>query len=82
MNGILEPLSVSPIYVYSFALNSSNSSQPSGSINTSRIKLVNLEINPNQIPLDANYTYNFNVFVESLNFIEITSGMGGMKFSI
>lgn len=82
MNGILTPLSVYPIYVYSFALNSSNSIQPSGSINTSRINLVNLELNPNQIPFDANYTYNFNVFVESLNFVEITSGMGGMKFSI
>lgn len=82
INGIMSPLSVSPIYIYSFALNSSNSIQPSGSINTSRINLVNLEINPNSLPADVNYSYNFNVFVESLNFMEIASGMGGMKFAI
>jgi len=82
INGVVSPLSVYPIYMYSFALNSSNTIQPSGTINTSRINMVNLEVNPNQIPTDANYTYNFNVYVESLNFVEIASGMGGMKFSI
>jgi hypothetical protein len=82
INGVLTPLSMYPIYTYSFAINASNLSQPSGSINTSRINLVNLELNPNQIPTDVNYTYNFNVFVESLNFVEIASGMGGMKFAI
>jgi hypothetical protein len=82
INGVVAPLSVYPIYIYSFALNSSNSIQPSGSINTSRINSVNLEVNPYQIPIDANYTYNFNVYVESLNFVEIASGLGGMKFSI
>lgn len=82
INGIVSPLSVYPIYIYSFALDSSNHIQPSGTINTSRINLVNLELNPYSIPTDANYTYNFNVFVESLNFVEIASGMGGMKFSI
>ena len=82
INGVLAPLAMYPIYTYSFAINASNLSQPSGSINTSRINLVNLELNPNQIPTDVNYTYNFNVFVESLNFVEIVSGLGGMKFAI
>ena len=82
INGLVAPLSVAPIYIYSFALNSSNTIQPSGTINTSRINMINLEVNPFPIPIDANYTYNFNIFVESLNFIEIASGMGGMKFAI
>jgi Txe/YoeB family toxin of Txe-Axe toxin-antitoxin module len=81
-NGLLAPLANYPIYVYSFALSSSNPIQPSGTINLSRINLVELEINPYPIPIDANYTYNFNVYVESLNFLEIASGLGGMKFSI
>jgi hypothetical protein len=82
INGVVAPLSAYPIYVYSFALNSSNNIQPSGTINTSRINLVNLEVNPFPIPIDANYTYNFNIYVESLNWVEIASGSGGMKFSI
>jgi hypothetical protein len=82
INGVVSPLSLSPIYVYSFAINSSAKIQPSGTINTSRINLFNLEVNPYPIPLDANYTYNFNIFVESLNFVEIVSGMAGMKYSI
>ena len=76
MNGLLSPLANYPIYVYSFALNSSSSTQPSGTINLSRINLVELEVNPYPIPIDANYTYNFNVYVESLNFLEIASGLG------
>ena len=82
LNGIVAPLSMYPVYVYSFALNSSSSIQPSGTINTSKINSIYLEVNPFSIPSDANYTYNFSIFVESLNFIEIGSGMGGMKFAI
>jgi hypothetical protein len=81
-NGLLASLSNYPIYVFSFALNASSTIQPSGTINLSRINLVDLEINPYPIPLDANYTYNFNVYVESLNFLEISSGLGGMKYSV
>jgi hypothetical protein len=82
LGGILEPVSLSPIYVYSFALNSSVGNQPSGTFNCSKITRTELEINVQQLPADVNYSYNFSVFAESLNFLEIGSGMGGMKFAI
>lgn len=82
LSGLLAPNSLTPIYLYSFALNSSSSSQPSGTINTSKITTIALEIDVQQIPVDANYSYNFSVFAESLNFLEIASGLGGMKYSI
>ena len=82
LNGVMLPNSLYPIYVYSLAMNSASSVQPSGTINTSKISKIDLEVNTQPLPPDANYTYNFLVFAESLNFLEIASGMGGMKYSI
>lgn len=70
-----------PLHVYSFALNASVADQPSGTLNTSRINLLEFDTDVEPIPIGANYTYNLYVFVESLNFLEIASGMGGMKFA-
>jgi hypothetical protein len=63
-------------------LNSNSAVQPSGTINTSKITKLDLEVDVQQLPTDANYTYEFTVFAESLNFLEIASGLGGMKYSI
>jgi len=82
LSGVLEPVSLYPIYVYSFALKGSSSNQPSGTFNSSKITRIELEVNVQQLPADVNYSYNFSVFAESLNFLEIGSGMGGMKFAI
>jgi hypothetical protein len=81
LNGLLSQTALYPIYSYSFALNS-GALQPSGSINTSRISKIDLEVDVQSLPVDANYAYNFTVFAESINFLEIASGLGGMKYSI
>ena len=82
LSGLVEPLAFHPLYVYSFALNSSSTTQPSGTINTSKITKIDLEVDVEPLPTDANYSYNISVYVESINFLEIASGMGGMKFAI
>jgi len=82
LSGVVQPLSFYPLYMYSFALNGSSSTQPSGTINTSRITKIDLEVDVEPLPADANYSYAFSVYVESLNFLEIQSGLGGMRFAI
>ena len=82
LSGILAPNALAPIYLYSFALSSNSAVQPSGTINTSKITKLDLEVDVQQLPTDANYSYEFTVFAESLNFLEIASGLGGMKYSI
>jgi len=82
LGGVLQPNALYPLYLYSFALNSSTTNQPSGSINTSRIAKVDLDLDVEPLPSDANYAYNISLFVESLNFLEIGSGLGGMRFAI
>jgi len=82
LSGALSPMALQPLHVYSFALHSSSANQPSGTINTSKITKVDLDLDVEPLPPDVNYTYNINVFVESLNFLEIGSGMGGMRFAI
>jgi hypothetical protein len=81
LKGLLSPTALYPLYAYSFALNG-GALQPSGSINTSRISKIDLEVDVQTLPADANYSYNFNVFAESINFLDIASGLGGMKYSI
>jgi hypothetical protein len=69
-----------PLYVYSFALNASDAEQPTGTLNTSRINRLEIDVDVEPIPVLANYTYELQVYVETLNFLEITNGMGGLKF--
>ena len=82
LSGVLQPNAAYPVYLYSFALNASAENQPSGTLNTSRITKVDLDLDVEPLPADCNYTYDISVYVESLNFLEIGSGMGGMKFAI
>jgi len=70
-----------PLNVYSFSLNGSSVQQPSGTLNTSRIDRLELDVDVEPIPYLANYTYNLYTFVETLNFLEISSGLGGLKFA-
>lgn len=71
-----------PLYTYSFAKNGSAVEQPTGTLNLSRINRFELDIDVEPIPPFARYTYDLYVFVETLNFLEIASGMGGLKFAI
>ena len=70
-----------PLQAYSFALNASSIEQPSGTLNTSRIDRLEIDVDVYPIPYLANYTYNLYTFVETLNFLEISSGLGGLKFA-
>ena len=70
-----------PIHTYSFALNGSEIEQPTGTLNTSRIDRLEMDVDVESIPIGARYTYELDVFVETLNFLEISSGLGGLKFA-
>jgi len=69
------------IPVFSFSLNSP-STQPAGSINTSRIRNFQVEVDVYPLPQNTTYTYNLYMYVESYNFFEVVSGMGGKRFAI
>jgi len=70
-----------PIHTYSFALRGSESDQPTGTLNTSRIDRLEMDVDVESIPVGARYTYELDVFVETLNFVEISAGLGGLKFA-
>lgn len=70
-----------PLHTYSFALNASSVEQPDGTLNTSRIDRLEIDVDVEPIPFLARYTYDLYVFVETLNFLEISSGLGGLKFA-
>uniref|UniRef100_A0A6C0KW15 Major capsid protein N-terminal domain-containing protein n=1 Tax=viral metagenome TaxID=1070528 RepID=A0A6C0KW15_9ZZZZ len=69
------------ILVYPFSLQSPTT-QPDGSINSSRIKVFQLDLNVFPLPSNTFYQYNINVYVESLNWVSIASGMGGLKYAL
>lgn len=70
-----------PLYAYSFSLDPADAEQPRGTLNTSRIDRLELDLDVFPIPVGANYTYELQIYVEILNFLEISSGLGGLKFA-
>lgn len=77
LKGIPDP----EILVYPFSLQSPTT-QPDGSINSSRIKSFQLDLNVFPLPPNSLYQYNITVYVESLNWVSIASGMGGLKYAL
>jgi hypothetical protein len=77
LTGIPDP----ELLVYPFGLHSP-STQPDGTINSSRIKLFQLDLNVYPLPVNSFYTYNITVYVESLNWVSISSGTGGLKYAL
>jgi len=71
----------SQILVYPFSLHSPTT-QPDGSINSSRIKSLQMDLNVYPLPPTSLYQYNIYVYVESLNWVTIASGMGGLKYAL
>jgi hypothetical protein len=69
------------LLLYSFQLDQ-NPIQPSGSINSSKIRVFQLELDVYPLPVNPNYTYNVTVYVENLNWFEVASGMGGLKYAL
>jgi hypothetical protein len=67
--------------IYSFQLHSP-STQPTGSINSSRIKNFQIEIDVFPLPANTTYTYDLNIYVENINWFEVASGMGGLKYAL
>ena len=74
-----QPKTLVPIY--SFALHSPTP-QPCGSLNSSLIRNFQVEVDVFPLPSGTTYTYNLTIYVESLNFFEVTSGMGGVKYAL
>lgn len=71
-----------PLHIYSFALDGSAADQPSGTLNMSRINDVRLDLDVEPIPVGAFYTYTVYIAVETVNFLEVSSGLAGMKFAL
>jgi hypothetical protein len=67
--------------IYSFALDTSNWMKPSGTLNTSRVKKFQLDIDMWPLATDSNFLMDYVVYVESLNFFVVEGGMGGMKYA-
>lgn len=67
--------------VYSFQLNHSPT-QPSGSLNASRIRNFQIDVDFWPLPAGIPYKYDVDIYVENLNFLEVVSGMGGLKYAL
>ncbi len=70
---------------YPFSLKQS-SVQPSGSINASRIKNFQVDVNVFPLPLNTqnkyDYVYDITIYVESINWVLIQNGTGGLKYAL
>jgi len=83
LNSGLQPDNVmGPIYQMTFGLNASDHVQPSGTLNTSRIREVQLEVQPWDLDPYSPFAYDFTVYCETINTVKITNGMGGLGFAI
>lgn len=81
--GALKPDDVmGPLYQFPLALNMSDHEQPSGSLNASRLREIQLEVNPNPPDPNGYYVYDFTIYVESMNTVKIQNGMGGVGWAI
>ena len=69
------------IPVYNFTLHSPDT-QPSGSLNTSRVKNFQVEVDFFPLPVNTNYVYDLTIYVENLNWFEVAGGMGGLKYAL
>lgn len=67
--------------IVNFSLTSPDD-QPSGSINASRIRLFQLDVNPWALPPNPSYVYELITYVENINFFVVESGYGGIKYAL
>jgi hypothetical protein len=77
LSGIPDP----ELLIYPFLLKA-NPMQPCGSINSSRIKSFQVDLNVFPLPPNTLYQYNIMIYVESLNWVNVASGMGGLKYAL
>jgi hypothetical protein len=64
---------------YTWAVTSSKT-QPSGSLNASRVRNLQVEIDFFPLPVGTTYTYDLGIYVESINFFIVASGSGAPKY--
>jgi hypothetical protein len=69
------------IPVYSFELKSPGT-QPCGSLNSSRIRKFQLDLQVWPLPPNSSYIYSLNVHVENYNFFLVEAGMGDLKYAL
>jgi len=67
--------------LYSFQLENSPT-QPSGSLNASRIRNFQIDMDFWPLPINTTYTYDIDTYIENINFLEVVSGMGGLKYAL
>ena len=77
LTGIPDP----ELLVYPFGLHSPTT-QPDGTINSSRIKLFQVDLNVYPLPANSFYQYDITVFVENLNWVSVSGGTGGLKYAL
>jgi hypothetical protein len=77
LTGIPDP----ELLVYPFGLRSPTV-QPDGSINSSRIKLFQVDLNVYPLSPNSFYQYDITVYVENLNWVNIAGGTGGLKYAL
>jgi hypothetical protein len=73
------PNQVIPVYTFTLG---SLSTQPMGSLNTSRVRVFQVEVAPYPLSPATTYVYDLWIYVESINFVEIAGGMGGLKYAL
>jgi hypothetical protein len=66
---------------YTWAITSSKT-QPSGSLNASRIRNLQVELGLFPLPVNTTYTYDVMVYAECLNFFIVASGSGALKYAL
>jgi hypothetical protein len=69
------------IPVYTFELQSP-SAQPTGSLNSSRVRRFQLDVQIYPLPPNSTYIYSMNIYVENINFFLVESGMGDNKYAL
>lgn len=67
--------------LYSFQL-AQSPTQASGSVNASRVRNFQVDLDVYPLPVNTTYTYDVNIYVENLNWFEVVSGMGGLKYAL
>jgi hypothetical protein len=67
--------------IYSFELHSPTP-QPAGSINSSRIRRLQVDLQVYPLPPNSSYIYSINFYVENINFFIVESGMGDVKYAL
>ena len=67
--------------IYSFELHSPTA-QPAGSLNSSRIRRLQVDLQVYPLPPNSSYIYSINFHVENINFYIVESGMGDVKYAL